>query len=130
MKRKKASKKQKRSAKSVMFESGDMESSTMDSVLIGLGNSSVDKSITKHQEQLKMSLAQRMKAAEEENNNVAETTALYVKGQGASRELSYVPRDSRKVDYVNESDKPLKRNPRDRRGIKELGFRTPFKNTR
>lgn len=121
-------KNQKNGSKAVMYEADDFGANAKDAAGIGLGDSSAESRLKRRKEELNMTLAERLASHESTTIATSESTTVYTKGQGVSREFSFVPSDSRKnkkngsEDNVNSS----KRKGRERRGIKELGFRTPF----
>ena len=66
---------------------------------------------------------------------MGETKVFKVKGEGSSKEVSYVPRDVRKKLEAEQARKAAaaeerrdSSNKRKRRNVKDLGFKTPFKN--
>jgi len=128
--KKNKTKKSKKGRKAVMYEADNMGSSVTDAVGIGLGDSSANSRVKRRKEELNMSLAERLKAKASENSFAGEATTVYVKGEGASREVSFIPQDSRKKSDQTENEDASKGKKRrgDRRGVKDLGFKTPFKN--
>jgi hypothetical protein len=70
----------------------------------------------------------RKKKEEEESKFMGETKRLKVRGQGTLKEVSFIPKGPRKKKEEEASQQPKDDNMgRSRRGIKDLGFRTPFK---
>ena len=121
-----------KSKKNVMYEADDYESGVADAVKLGLGES--DKSASKkRKEVVEMSLGDRMKSRQEKAKVMSETRRGRVKGEGATREMTYVPKDvlkkreeqETKRQQMSEEDGKQKRK---RRGVKDLGFKAPFKN--
>jgi hypothetical protein len=90
----------------------------------------VDEGVKQRKKELNMSIEERLKLKEAWSAVVSEAKILAQKGEGASREVAYVPMDVRrkmenaKTEKANTSSRGQKRN---RRGIKELSFKTPFK---
>jgi len=136
--KKKKSKKDKskktKQKKNVMYEADDYETGVADAVKLGLGDS--DKSASKkRKEMVEMSLADRMKIEQDKKSVISETRRRRVKGEGATREISFIPKDVLKKRAAEEAKKKEARgseeqHKRKRRGIKDLGFKTPFKNTK
>mmetsp|Transcript_17187 Transcript_17187/g.25009 ORF Transcript_17187/g.25009 Transcript_17187/m.25009 type:complete len:233 (-) Transcript_17187:528-1226(-) len=134
----KAKKKKAKSAKSkknVMYEADDYDAGTTDAVNLGLGNSKASSSVSKKRmEMVEMTLGERMKMKAEKLKIVGETKRIRVKGEGATREVKYIPKDVQKKKEEQDArrQKELEEGEglrkRKRRGIKELGFKTPFKN--
>lgn len=136
-KKKKIDKKGKTKKKNnVMYEAGDYDESGADAIQIGLGNSGT-KTLEKRQKEINMSLEDRILLENEKSSNiVGKTRRLNVKGEGATKEVTYIPKDvqnkkekeqQKRDQESGEHDAQTKRR---RRGIKELGFKTPFKNQR
>ena len=65
-------------------------------------------------------------------SQIGETRRSNVKGEGAVREVTYIPKDVQAKKERELKKREQSRNydseKRKRRGIKELGFKTPFKN--
>lgn len=116
--------------KTVLYEADDVD--TKDAVDLGLGDSSAASRIRQRSKEMHMSLGDRLKQKGTEGKATSEATSVFVKGEGASREIKYLPLDVRKKlmknkkKLENESTSSLK-TTRDRRGIKDLGFKKPFK---
>ena len=77
----------------------------------------------------------RKKMQEEIAKNKGETMRGTIKGEGATREVTFIPEDVLKRRAKAEADRKAARGDdnqrqRKRRGIKDLGFKTPFKNKR
>lgn len=120
--------KKKKISKAVMYEAEDFESSTNEAVRIGLGDSSAGSRVRQRHEELNMTLEERLAVKEKQNSIVGEATTVFIKGEGASREFTYVPKDARKKADLETEPSDSKKRRRDRRGVKDLGFKTPFKN--
>ena len=123
----KSTKKPKKISKTVMYEADDFGSSANDAVGIGLGDSSAASRVSRRHEELNMTLEERLAANANAQKVVSDSTTVFTKGQGAAREVSYVPQDNKKkaVEKKDEGDSS-KRSQRDRRGVKDLGFKKPF----
>ena len=132
-KSKKRKTKKEKSKKIVMYEADEYETGG-DAVKIGLTGS--DKSGSrKHKDTVKMSLGDRIKMREEKAKIMGETKRGTIKGEGATREMSFIPQDVLKKRAKEEAKREEMRGgenerKRIRRGVKELGFKTPFKNKR
>jgi len=118
--KKKSSKKQK---KNIMYEAD------------GYGLEGADpksaSSSKKRKEIARMSLGDRMKMEKEKSGIVGETKRMNVKGDGITKEVSYIPKDvqrKREQEAMKMNGEDGEKKRRKRRGIKELGFKTPFKN--
>ena len=113
----------KKKKKMLMYETEDNE------LDIGLGDTSTKykKGNTKQRQQ-HMSLEKRLAEQKETGKRVQN-----VKTEGASREVSFIPKDTlekrKKLEEQRQMDSSAHRNSkRDRRGIKDLRLKTPFKN--
>lgn len=119
-KKRKDSKKKKK--KPVMYEADDANQSAVD---IGLGDASANDRVKRRKQEMHMSLEERMNL---ERNNEG-NTKLQIRGDGMSREVTYIPRDTLKKQE-RQRDKESSRKGRSRRGVKELGFKSPFKHSK
>lgn len=92
---------------------------------VGLG--SALHTHNKRKNDLSLSMAERLESQSEPGS--IETKRLKVKGQGSSKEVTFIPRSSKKKngDPENVADGKRGNSGRSRRGVKELGFRKPFK---
>jgi len=137
-KKKKAKKdksKKTKSKKNIMYEAEDYETGVAAAVKIGLGGGSDKSASKKRREVAEMSLADRTMIDKEKRSVISETRRVRVKGKGASSEISFIPKDVLKKRAAEEAKKKVVRGSDDqrkrtRRGIKDLGFKTPFKNTK
>ena len=76
-----------------------------------------------------MTLEECLEAHKKSKKVVGKSTTIYTKGKGASWEVSFVPKDSKKnADGVTTGDHSSSKRKEDHemRGIKKLGFKTPF----
>lgn len=140
-KKKKAKKKddkngKKKSKKNVMYEADDYVDGDVDAIQIGLGGFNRKRTMEKRTQEINMSLEDRLKLENSKTSNMGETRYLHVKGEGAAKELTYIPKDvlakreKDKMKQDQEDDINVAQNKRKRRGIKDLGLKTPFKNHR
>lgn len=105
-----------------MHDSGD------NAIDIGLGNISAEEEALKRKKQLSLSMAERLQMKSDEAAFMGETKRLKVRGQGTVKEVSFIPKSSRKKMEEKNAKQPTDdKMGRSRRGIKDLGFRTPFK---
>lgn len=118
--------------KAVMYEADTAAGTSItDAVGIGLGDTASNLRAKRRTKELNMSLAERLNVKADERKLMGEATTVYVKGDGASREVSFIPRDSqRKSEKTKSSDTSSSRKRSERRGVKDLGFKTPFKKQR
>ena len=132
MQKSKPTKKQRTTSKTIMYEADDLGSSNKDAVGIGLGDLSAQVRVRRRNEELNMTLEERLEAHEKSKNVIGESATIYTKGKGVSREVSFVPKDSKKKagGVTTGDDSSSKRNDHERRGIKELGFKAPFQKGR
>jgi hypothetical protein len=119
-KKPKASSKKKKK-KPVMYEADDGNQNAVD---IGLGDASANDRVKRRKQEMHMPLEERMNL---ERNKVG-NTKLQVRGDGVSREVTYIPKDTLKKQERQRDAKDRK--GRSRRGVKDLGFKTPFKHSK
>lgn len=104
-----------------MYEADDANQNAVD---IGLGDAAADDRVKRRKQEMHMSLEDRLNV----ERNKDGTTKLQIRGDGVSREVSYIPRDTlKKQERQKEKDN---RKGRSRRGVKDLGFKTPFKHSK
>ena len=126
----------KKSKKNVMYEADDYVDGDVDAIQIGLGGFNRKRTMEKRTQEINMSLEDRLKLENSKTSNMGETRYLHVKGEGAAKELTYIPKDvlakreKDKMKQDQEDDINGAQNKRKRRGIKDLGLKTPFKNHR
>ena len=117
-----------KSKKSVMYEVDGFGEGEKDAIQIGLGGSSKHKSLVEKN----MPLEERLKLEKENSSYMSEAKLFRVRGEGATKEVTYIPKDvqakAAKKKQLEEDTNERARSKRKRRGIKELGFKTPFKN--
>ncbi|KAL7546972.1 hypothetical protein ACHAWF_010293 [Thalassiosira exigua] len=128
----KKGKKKKKKSKNVMYEADDYADVGADAVDIGIGNASSEKERNKRRKELSLSMGERLQLRSEESKYVGETKRLKVTGQGAVKEVTFVPKSVRKRQEAEEKKREEARTRddrrgRSRRGVKDLGFKTPFK---
>ena len=131
---KKKKQKEKKQKKNVMFEADASLNDGNSAMKVGLGDATALSDIKRKRQEMEMSLKDRLKMKEEQSQIVSEAKTLKVKGKGAYKEVSYIPKDVQKkrLQASKEKAEDLENNSegrkRKRRGVKELGFKTPFKN--
>ena len=118
-----------------MYEADDYIDSGANAVDIGLGNLSAETEANKRKKELALTMEERLQMQSKDAKFVGETKRLKVTGQGATKEVTYVPKATRKKLEEEERAKQeaaMKddRAGRSRRGVKDLGFKTPFKHHR
>ena len=120
--KKKEKKRRKGSAKRpMMYEADEANPSALD---IGLGDASAKDRAKHRKKEMHMSLQERL----ELEGNKEGQTKLQIRGDGASREVTYIPRDTlKKQERARQHEG---RKGRSRRGIKDLGLKTPFKHSK
>jgi hypothetical protein len=116
-------KKGSRQKKPVMYEADDAGHSAVD---IGLGDTSVNDRAKRRKQEMNMSLEQRLEL--ERNKGGPTGTKLQI--QGLSREARFIPRDVLKKQEAEKAREGSIKKGRTRRGIKDLGFKTPFNNSK
>ncbi|KAL9186894.1 hypothetical protein ACHAXT_010614 [Thalassiosira profunda] len=126
-KKRKKDKKKKRKSKNVMYEADDYGADALD---IGLGDHAAETEASKRKKELSLSMAERLELQSEQSKFVGETKRLKVTGQGAVKEVTFVPKSAKKKKDAEERAKREAKDDRmgrSRRGVKDLGFKTPFK---
>ena len=119
--------KQKRSKKTVLYEADDLGEAN-DAALshAGLGEKNASSQVKDKIRKMNMPLEKRFQMEEEEDAFVKVTN------KGGSKEVTYVPIAARKKREEEkkrqEESQDRSRSKRQRRGVKDLGFQTPFKN--
>ena len=124
-----------KSKKNIMFEADDYGGGAGDALGLGLGDTSATYKAKRRREEISLPLEQRLQKQRDEAKYMGETKVFKVKGEGSSKEVSYVPRDIRKKLEAEQARKAAaaeerrdSSNKRKRRNVKDLGFKTPFKN--
>lgn len=115
--------------KRVMYEVDDIAAKQNIALDIGMGNKDAESRVAKRKAERNMPLHERLAHKEAESQMMSEATTMFVKGAGATKEVTYMPKATRSKDTKSDSRENRSRGKRSRRGIKDLGFRTPFKNT-
>lgn len=120
-----------------MYEADDYIDSGANAVDIGLGNTSGETEATKRKKELSLSMAERLQIQSEQSKFVGETKRLKVTGQGTVKEVTFIPKPAKKKmeaeEKARQEEKEEAKNMKDdrtgrsRRGVKQLGFKTPFK---
>jgi len=109
----------KKSKKPVMYEANDLGDSGNAALHAGLAESSAQKKLKEKVRRMNIPLEKRFQIEEEEEPYVKVTN------KGGSKEITYIPKDSRSKKRPKSSDdsEEQSRSSRNRRGVKELGFR-------
>jgi hypothetical protein len=129
-KKKKDSKKSKtKKKKNIMYEADDYMGSGTNAIDIGIGNVSA---LSKRKKEMSLSMAERLQLQSEESKFIGDAKRLKVRGQGSVKEVTFIPKATRKKLEAQEKarqEAKVKddRIGRSRRGVKSLGFKTPFK---
>lgn len=129
----KTDKKKKKKSKVVMHEADDYDlGSGVNAVDIGLGNVSAEAEKNKRKKVLSLTMEERLRLQSEQSKLVGETKRLKVAGQGPIvKEVTFVPKSTKKKAESEERAMPDAgkddRSGRNRRGVKSLGLKTPFK---
>jgi len=128
-KKEKKSKKKSKKKKNIMLESDEYGGDAVD---IGIGNASAETEANKRKKELSLTMSERLQLKSEQSKFMGETKRLKVTGQGASKEVTFIPQSDKKKKEAKEKAKQeaMKKDDRmgrSRRGIKDLGFKTPFK---
>ena len=126
----KKNKPKKKRSKNVLYEADDYIDSGANAVDIGLGTADTEAHTRK--KELSLSVEERLKLQSDQSTFVSETKRFKVTGQGYVKEVTFVPKSDRKKIEAKEKEKARAKDDRmgrsrSRRGVKELGFKTPFK---
>ena len=119
--------------KNVMYEADDYGGGESDALGLGLGDALANTKAKRRRDETNLSLEQRLKKKEEEMLYKGETRIVKSKGEGSSKEVSYIPKDTRKkieaekAKRAEEAAELERGSRRKRRNVKELGFKQPFK---
>ncbi len=140
----KKDKSKKKSKKTTMYEvdgyyDGESEKDAIQLGLGGGGGSSQSERknvLEKQRRQRSMPLEERLKLEQEKSSHMSDMKRLNVRGEGATKEVTYLPKDAQvkaaKKHGILDDDHDRQgstKSKRKRRGIKDLGFKTPFKHT-
>lgn len=124
-------KKAKKKKKNVMYEADDYVGGGANAIDIGIGNVSSESDAIKRKKEMSLSMAERLQLQSEESKFIGDTKRLKVKGQGSVKEVTFIPKATRKKleaqEKAKQEAKKDDRMGRSRRGVKALGFKTPFK---
>ena len=116
--------------KTVMYEADDLGDANPAAVHAGLGEADASKRVKEKIRDMTLPLEKRLQKKEEENPYIQVTR------KGGAKEITYIPKDSRKkrgdqqLGVVRKDSSEHRGSKRQRRGVKDLGFKTPFKNRR
>jgi ribosome biogenesis protein ENP2 len=104
--------------KPVMLEADDS------AVNLGLGDTSASDRARRRTKEMNMPLAKRFALEKDEDK-------VQVRVARGSKEATFIPRDTKRkmeAEAKKKEESNQERGKRNRRGIKELGFKTPFRN--
>jgi hypothetical protein len=109
--------------KTVLYEAEDLGDTNHVVVHAGLGEQDASNRVKDKLHKLNMPLEKRMMESQEQ------ASVVKVVNKAGSKEITYVPLGARKKreEKKEGDDEPASRSKRQRRGVKELGFRAPFK---
>ena len=79
-----------------MYEADDYVNSDANAVDIGLGDAAAETEASKRKKEMSLSMAERLQIQSEESKFRGETKRLKVTGQGAVKEVRFVPKAARK----------------------------------
>ena len=108
----------------MMYEADEYTDNGATAVDIGLGNTSAELEASKRKQELSLSVAERLRLQTEQSSKRIKVTG------GAVKEATYVPKSAKKKrDKAQQQQEAAQhdRTRRSRRGVKELGLKTPFK---
>merc|ERR1711957_101962 len=129
---KNSNKSKKKASKNIMYEADGYIDSGANAVDIGLGNLSAKSEADKRNKDLSLSVAERLQLQAGQSRYGGESKRLKVIGRGSSKEATFVPRSSKKKEREEQGKREEAakddRTGRSRRSVKQLGFKTPFKN--
>lgn len=139
--------------KAVMYEADDLGAANDAAVQMGLGDTSATSRVKQQIRTMNMPLGKRTQLLQEQDRFVTAGQDIHKNGgiakvtrKGGSKEITYIPLDRRRKleeeakggkkqqndGYDDDDDAGNKRNRNDskrrRRGVKDLGFKVPFKN--
>ena len=80
-----------------MYEADDYGGGAGDALGLGLGDTTATSKAKRRREEISLPLEQRLQKQRDEAKYVGETKIMRVKGEGSSKELTYVPKDTRRV---------------------------------
>lgn len=116
-----------KSKKNKMYEADDFNNGSTDIIQLGLGSKDVSLASKKRKELATIPIAERMKQEENESRMVGKTRMLHVKGQGMTREVTYIPKEHSERHSSTRDKTKTDNERRKRRGIKELKLKMPFR---
>ena len=118
----------KKKPKAVLYEADEIGGDANDATLhLGLGDNEASNRVKQQIRRMNMPLEKRFKIMQEEKSDV-----IQVKSKGGSKEITYIPLAARRKHELNSKkergDEGAEGSSRrERRGIKELGLKSPFK---
>ena len=127
------SKRPRRKKQSIMFEADDYGGGAGDALGLGLGDTSASTKAKRRREEISLPLEQRLKKQKENAKYTGETKLIKVKGEGATKGGGLrAPGYAQEVGgskWPGKAEEAVdKDRGRKRRNVKDLGFKTPFKN--
>ena len=134
--KKEVTKKKQQSKKTVLYEAeddditgGGRKTASNNALHVGLGKKMDDTHRIRNIKNMPLEKRFQIEAEENINNPIQKLTV----GKGGSKELTYIPKDTKKTkvkeNLRDEAEGSGERGQkRQRRGIKDLKFKTPFKN--
>lgn len=115
--------------KKVMYEADDIAGTEDTAMNLGMGEGAAVSQAMKRSEELNMPIHKLLARRDEEKLSMSETRTDFTKEDGAVREVTFLPKDVRKrMEETGDHRADRGSSKRKRRGIKSLGFKTPFKN--
>ena len=101
-----------------MYEANDLGDAGNAALHAGLAETTAQKKMKEKVRRMNIPLEKRFQMKEEEEPYVKVTN------KGGSKEITYIPKDSRSKKRSNDNEsEEQSRSRRNRRGVKELGFR-------
>lgn len=117
---KKQDKKKKKKSRVVLQQGGD------NALDIGLGYVSAEAEANERKKELSLTMEERLQLKTEQS--IGETKRFKVKGQGPIvKEVTFIPKSSKKNTKFEDKAVNDDQGRKDRRGVKSLGLKTPFK---
>ena len=114
-----SSNRKKKSNKTVMHEANDLGDAGNVALHAGLAENSAMKKMKEKVRRMNIPLEKRVQIEEEED------PVVKIKNKGGSKELTYIPKDSKKKKNTQTKDDAAD-SKRSRRGVKDLGFKKPY----
>ena len=102
-----------------MHEANDLGDAGNVALHAGLAENSAMKKMKEKVRRMNIPLEKRVQIEEEED------PVVKIKNKGGSKELTYIPKDSKKKKNTQTKDDAAD-SKRSRRGVKDLGFKKPY----